>query len=287
MRPDEVCSARRDASDDTVDTEDARRLIEYLLGQGVHGVAATGGSSEVRVLRRAERETLVALALDQVSGRVPVLVGVSAADTEEAVYHARFASRAGAAGVFGVVPNSARGDHEAMFQHCRAIAAVVDCPVFIQDAPNHEVPLEVIARSVRELGPVCAVKEETRLAPQKITAIRRACDDEVTVFSGGSTMMAELDRGALGAVPGSVYAGVLAWIYDRYRAGEVQAARAEYYRILPLIFWRGPFYLPGTKEILYRKGIFKTAIVREEAPGLDDMDRQELTITLDWVGEPY
>ncbi|MCC7355011.1 MAG: dihydrodipicolinate synthase family protein [Anaerolineae bacterium] len=275
--------------DNEVDKEDARRLIEHLLAQGVHGVAATGGSGEVRMLTRAEREWLVSLAMEQIAGRVPVLVGVSAPTTEEAVHHARYASRAGAAGVFGVVPDSALGDEEAMFQHYRAIAAVVECPVFIQDTDQQQVPISLIVRAARELPPVRYVKEETRLVQHKISAILAACEDRLQVVSGagGTTILAELRRGAVGVMPGSVYAGPLAKIYDLYQAGELAAARAEYYRILPLIVWRSPMYLAGMKEVLYRQGIFKTSLVREPSPALDDLDREELTAILDSIGEPY
>jgi dihydrodipicolinate synthase/N-acetylneuraminate lyase len=275
--------------DDKIDQEDARRLIEHLLAQGVHGVAATGGSGEVRVLTRTEREWLVSLALEQVAGRVPVLVGVSAPTTEEAVHHARYASRAGAAGVFGVVPENALGDEEAMFQHYRAIAAAVDCPVFIQDTDQQTVSIDLILRAARELPPVLFVKEETKLVQHKISAIRAACGNRLQVVSGagGTTILAELRCGAVGVMPGSVYAGPLAKIFDLYQAGELAAARAEYYRILPLIVWRGPVYLAGMKEVLYRQGIFKTALVREPSPVLDDLDREELTAILDSIGEPY
>jgi dihydrodipicolinate synthase/N-acetylneuraminate lyase len=272
--------------DDKIDEEDARRLIEYLLAQGVHGVAATGGSSEVRVLHRAEREWLVSLAIEQVAGRVPVLVGISASTTEEAVHHARYASRAGAAGVFGVVPDSALGDEEAMFRHYRAVATAVDCPIFIQDTDQHPVPLSLIIRAAHELPPVSYVKEETKQILHKISAILAVCGDRIKVVSGagGTTILAELRRGAVGVMPGSAYTGPLAKIYDLYQAGDLSAARAEYYRILPLIVWRNPVYLAGMKELLYRKGIFKTPRVREPAPDLDDLDREELTAILESIG---
>jgi 4-hydroxy-tetrahydrodipicolinate synthase len=270
-----------------VDEEDALRLIEYLLAQGVHGVAATGGAAEVNVLTTAERERLVALAVDGVGGRVPVLVGVSAPTTAESIHHARFATRLGAAGVFAVVPEHTLGDEAAMFDYYRAIAEVVDCPLFIQDTSEREVPVSLIARAARELSPVRYVKEETHDVQHKISAIRGACGEELKIFSGGGTVTAELRRGAVGVIPGSVYAGPIARIYELYQGGDVRAARAEYDRVLPLISWRERFYLAGMKEVLYRKGVFKTAYVREPAPKLDDLDREELSAILESIGEPY
>jgi 4-hydroxy-tetrahydrodipicolinate synthase len=270
-----------------VDEEDARRLIEYLLAQGVHGVAATGGAGEGKVLTRSERERLVSLAFESVGGRVPVLVGVSAPTTDESVHHAKLATKLGAAGVFAVVPEHTLGDEAAMFEYYRAIARVLDCPLFIQDTSEQEVPVSLIERAARELPPVRYVKEETDDVQHKISAIRDACGEKLKIFSGGGTFLAELQRGAVGVIPGSVYVGPMVRIYEFYRRGDVRSARAEYNRILPLISWRSRFYLAGMKEVLYRKGVFKTPYVREPAPKLDQLDREELSAILESIGEPY
>jgi 2-keto-3-deoxy-L-arabinonate dehydratase len=60
--------------DGSLDLESQRRLIRHLLEQGVHGVALFGNASEGYTLTNSERETLLALTLKEVQGKVPVIV---------------------------------------------------------------------------------------------------------------------------------------------------------------------------------------------------------------------
>src|ERR1700694_3034732 len=81
---------------DEVDHLSLRRLVDYLLGQGVHGIWATGTTGEFPCFSHAERASVVQTVVDTVGGRVPVIVGIGDASTRLAIDHGRAALRAGA-----------------------------------------------------------------------------------------------------------------------------------------------------------------------------------------------
>src|SRR5689334_25312150 len=90
-------------SDLAIDEPAYRRHLRWLADtRGVTGIVANGHASEVSSLGREERKRSLAIALDEVAGRCPVIAGVYSDGTAEAVELARDARTAGAAGLLVV-----------------------------------------------------------------------------------------------------------------------------------------------------------------------------------------
>lgn len=270
-----------------LDEESLRKLVNYLIENGTHGLAPAGGSAECYDLTVEERGRITDLVIDETKGRVPILVGTSSDGTEKSKGLSVYAERAGADGVFVMPPVGSELDEEGVFAHYCTIAEAIGIPVMIHTTAKMSVDL--IARMVRELPNVEYVKEEMSPTGIKITEIIEATEGEAKVFSGCDQIMIELAREAVGAIPGSVGVPSYARIFDLYQAGDHRAARAEYARMLPLTHWRGLSHLEATKEFLCRKGIFRTTHVRRQGGRsvLDEVYGEELTGILEHMGEPY
>jgi 4-hydroxy-tetrahydrodipicolinate synthase len=270
-----------------IDEEDLGRLVDYLIGQGAHGLAAVGGASECHKLTVAERKWLAEKTIQATAGRVPVLVGTSATSIGDAVELSRHAASFGAVGVFCTPPLHGAVTPEALDAHYGLLARSVDVPILIQDALV-VVPPAQIARLGAEYPNLRWVKEEAADSGHRIAELRRVCTAGVTIMSGGSYLLDDLARGAVGAIPGSIGVQDLATAYDRFVAGDLAGARAAYNHFLPLSFWRRQFPLLAAKEVLRRVGVFKAAYLREPAgERLDDQDQRELSAILEAMGPPY
>lgn len=270
-----------------IDAEDVRRLVRHLLAAGAHGLAAVGGASECLQLTADERRRLAELVLEEATGRAPVIVGVSAATSEEAAALARQAGPAGAAAVFATPPSGGPTDLEALRRHYGALAAATPLPLMLQDAQPPVAP-EQVAVLAAELPSLRYVKEEAADSGHRISALRLLLGDRLRILSGGSYLLDDLARGAVGAIPGSVGVADLARAFDAVQAGDQAAARAAYNHFLPLSFWRRQFPLLGAKEVLRRQGVFKLARLRRpDGQHLDAQDQRELTALLAAMGPPY
>jgi 4-hydroxy-tetrahydrodipicolinate synthase len=270
-----------------IDEADVRRLVNYLLAAGAHGLAAVGGASECHKLTTEERSRLAAVVIDEARQRVPVIVGVSAATTDAAVTLARQAQALGAAAIFATPPTEGLADLSLLRRHFGALAQATDLPLILQDAQITVAPGD-IATLAAELPTLQYVKEEAADSGHRITALRRLAGDRLGILSGGSYLLDDLARGAQGAIPGSVGVADLARAYTCFQGGDEVAARASFNHFLPLSFWRRQFPLLGAKEVLRRQGIFKVAALRE--PGgqaLDEHDHQELSALLQAMGPPF
>lgn len=270
-----------------IDEEDVRRLVNYLIDAGTHGLAAVGGASECHKLSIAERKWLAEVVISEARGRVPVIVGTSATNTVDAVELTRHAEQAGAVAAFATPPLYGTVTREALHHHYGALARATHLPIMVQDALVSVAPSQV-ARLVDEFPTISYVKEEAPDSGHRITELRELLGDRVQIMSGGSYLLDDLARGAIGAIPGSIGVADLARAYDAYRAGDLRAARAAYDHFLPLSHWRRQFPLLGAKEVLRRAGVFKAAYLREPAgQRLDEHDQRELSALLEAMGPPY
>lgn len=265
---------------------DVRALVNHLVSQGAHGLAACGGASESSKLTSTERQWLAGVVINETRGRVPIIVGVTAPTTEAAVTLARHAATLGAAAVFATPLGADQTDLAALRAHFGALAEA-GLPVILQEA-QITIPAETVAALAAELPALRYVKEEATDSGHRITALRRLLSGRLGILSGGSYLLDDLARGAQGAIPGSVGVADLARAYDRYQAGDHVGARAAFNHFLPLSFWRRQFPLLGAKEVLRRQGVFRAAHLRAPAgQSLDEHDHAELTALMEAMGPPY
>ena len=122
------------------------RLCDDLIAAGVHGLTALGSTGEFAYLdwpqRRAVVETVVAAA----GGRVPVLAGVAATTTAEAVRQAREMQAIGADGILAVLEAYFPLGEDGVEGYFRAIAAAVELPVVHLHQPELPARRPVAAR---------------------------------------------------------------------------------------------------------------------------------------------
>src|SRR4029077_9540165 len=87
-----------------VDLDRLRRLIDHMLAKGVHGIFVLGTTSEFYALDEAEKQAVIATAVEQVNKRVPVFAGTGAETTREAVRLTKMAERERVDGVSVITP---------------------------------------------------------------------------------------------------------------------------------------------------------------------------------------
>jgi 4-hydroxy-tetrahydrodipicolinate synthase len=263
------------------------RLVDYLIKQGAHGLAAVGGASECHKLTVAERKWLAERTIRLADRRVPVIVGTSATCTGDAVDLTRHAESIGAVGVFCTPPLYGPVTLEALDAHYGALARATSLPVLIQDA-QVTVPPSHIARLGATYPQLRWVKEEAVDSGHRISELKRLCGAGVRIMSGGSFLLDDLARGAIGAIPGSIGVGDLSRAFDVWTAGDLDGARAAYDHFLPLSFWRRQFPLLAAKEVLRRIGVFECALLREPSgERLDEQDHEELDRIMRAMGPPF
>ncbi|MHC4370339.1 MAG: dihydrodipicolinate synthase family protein, partial [Planctomycetota bacterium] len=122
---------------DTLDTAGLERLIEHVLAGGVHGLFILGTTGEAPSLSYRLRYELIDRVCRQVSGRVPVLVGITDTSFVESVNIARKAEDAGARAVVLAPPYYFPAGQMELLEYLKHLTAELPLPVFLYNMPSH------------------------------------------------------------------------------------------------------------------------------------------------------
>lgn len=213
-------------ADGRVEAEALRRLLAPLAAAGVDSIGLLGSTGTYAYLSWDERRRAVETAAETVSGRVPLLVGIGALRTDEAIRLARDAHAAGAAaGLLAPVSYTPLTDAE-VFAHFEAVAGEGGLPLVIYDNPattHFRFSPELIGRIARLPGVVAAKcpAPEPAAAGSGLAALRAAVPAGFPLgFSG--------DWNAAGALiaGGDAWFSVAAGLFPNACGAIVRAAEA-------------------------------------------------------------
>lgn len=250
-----------------IDPEDIERLVGFLDARGVDGLVALGALGEGHKLTWEERGDVLRRFRASVPDRLGLVVGVRAPASDPAIALARQAQELGADALL-VGPPTIQNDR-AIAGYYRRVADAVSIPIIVHDFPSETritLTAELLAEMLRTIERVSIVKLEDPPTGMKMERVWELAGREVEIFGayGGLFALEELERGAAGIMTGFAYPELLVELYRRHRAGDLDAAARLFYDIVPLIRFE---FQPGIgvhlrKEVLVRRGVFKTATVR-------------------------
>jgi 4-hydroxy-tetrahydrodipicolinate synthase len=220
-----------------VDAAALGRSARALLDAGVHGLVATGTMGEAGSLSAAERRHVVETVAGAAAGRVPVLAGVSAGTPAAAIGFAADAAEAGAGTLMLLPPLGYRADARELEAFYAAVAEASGLPIMLYNNPEAsgvDLAPDLIARLAEHVEGIVAVKESSGDA-RRIPALLHTTELEVVV-GGDDWALEGFCAGATGWVSGVAVAAPAECValFEHCRAGELDAARAVYARLLPL-----------------------------------------------------
>ena len=160
--------------------EDAfRKLIEFQIRAGTHGLVPCGTTGESPTLSHEEHQRVVEVCIRQAAGRVPTIAGAGSNSTAEATELARHARSAGAKAVLVVTPYYNKPTQEGLYQHFRAINDAVDIPILIYNIPGRSVVDMSVATMARlfALTNITGAKDATANLARASQLLRRHRDE--------------------------------------------------------------------------------------------------------------
>ena len=253
-----------------LDLPGQKRCVDFMIDAGSNGLCILANFSEQFVLADDEREVLTQAILDQVAGRVPVIVTTTHFGTRICAERSRRAQDMGAAMVMVMPPYhgaTIRVSEERIVEFFTRLSDAIAIPIMIQDAPVSGTPLPapLLARMAREIENVAYFKIETAGAASKLRELIRLGGDAIEgPWDGeeGITLLPDLEAGATGAMTGGGYPDGIRTVIDPYFAGRKDEATAAYAKWLPLINYENRQGGILTAKALMKEG----GIIDSDAP---------------------
>ncbi|WP_234196784.1 MULTISPECIES: dihydrodipicolinate synthase family protein [Pseudacidovorax] len=270
-----------------VDVPALKKLVNWQIEQGIHGLIPLGSTGEFLSLDAEERNLVIETCISTAAKRVPVLIGTGAEWTDECVRLSREAQTMGADGVMIIPPFYSTPTDDELFEHYRKVGEAIDIPIMVYNNPataNVDLKPALVARLSRI--DACQYIKESTLEVTRVRDIIELCGDRMTVFAG-----------ILGYE--SFWLGAQGWVAvcsnlipkDSARLFELvaderdmESALALYKKILPIVRWVGGHrYVAASKDGLAMMGL---PVGQPRAPRLPlpPEDQADLRAELDRLG---
>ena len=203
--------------------------VDWLISNGVHGLAAGGSTGEGHALSREEYRTLMETTTNAVAGRVPLVAGIIANSTAEVEARGDLVKDLGVAAL-QVTPTSYlfRPDDDAMVQHFSDIHAACGAPILIYNVvPWCYLSPDLLLRIMDEVPGVLGVKQSA--GDMKLFAdLIRSAKPEYLIFSAVDALLfSSYQLGAPGSIAAILTAapGPSVKLWDAVAAGDLETAR--------------------------------------------------------------
>lgn len=226
-------------TDKGIDEAAYKKLIEWQIAQGIHGLIPCGTTGESPTLSAEEHNRVVEICVETVKGRVPVVAGAGSNSTAEAVAYTKHAAKAGADAVLSVTPYYNKPTNKGLYLHYKAISEAADIPIILynvagRSAKNIEPDLMAKLAGIKN---IIGVKEASGNLEQ-MKKIREICPKDFLLISGDDALTLPIMKmGGVGiiSVASNIVPADVASLVNAFNKGDLAAAERINAKLLPLV----------------------------------------------------
>ena len=225
-------------SDLSIDWDFLPKHLSWLVESGCTGIVALGSLGEGATLEKTEKVAILKACVAAVGSKVPVVAGISALSTTEAVNLAQQAADVGCQGLMVLPPYVYSSDWREMKAHVSAIMKATKLSCMLYNNPiayKTDFLPEQVAELCQEHDTLHAIKESSADV-RRVTALRAILNDRLKYFMGVDDALVEGVRaGATGWIAGLVNAFPKESVLLFNKALKGEDTRALYDWFLPLL----------------------------------------------------
>jgi len=225
--------------DGSLNSSGLRKLINYLIDGGSHGIFTAGTTGEFYGLTPREKQRIFEIAVEETNRRVPVYAGTGAITTAESITLSEIAEASGVDAVSILTPMFISPSQEELFQHYKAIAQATRLPILLyNNLPKTGVNIApATVERLADIDNIVGVKDSSGDFTTTSEYIRRTREKGFCVLAGRDTLIhACLCYGGHGAIAAcaNIAPRICADIYDKYMAGDLKGSLEAQFAIAPL-----------------------------------------------------
>jgi 4-hydroxy-tetrahydrodipicolinate synthase len=215
-----------------------KKLVEWHIAEGSHGLVPVGTTGESPTLSHAEHQRVIEEVVAAAAGRVPVIAGAGSNNTVEGISLIRHAEKVGATAALVVTPYYNKPTQAGLVAHYTALHDCCALPIIIYNIPGRSVvdmtpeTMGVLAKLPRIIG----VKDATGKI-ERVSMQRASCGADFIQLSGeDATALGFNAHGGVGciSVTANVAPRLCAEFQEATLAGDYAKALEYQDRLMPL-----------------------------------------------------
>ena len=274
--------------DGELDLDTLKKLVDWHIDQGSHGLVPVGTTGESPTLTHDEHRLVIEEVVRAVNGRIPVIAGAGSNSTREGIGLVRHAAEVGADAALVVTPYYNKPTQAGLIAHFTALAEASDLPIIIYNIPGRSV-VDMTPETMGELAKlptIIGVKDATGKL-ERVSQQRMTCGTDFVQLSGeDGTALGFNAHGGVGciSVTANVAPKLCAEFQEATLAGDYAKALEYQDRLMPLhiaIFLEPG--LVGAKYAMSRLGLCDER-VRLPLGGLTDPVKRQIDAALEHAG---
>jgi N-acetylneuraminate lyase/4-hydroxy-tetrahydrodipicolinate synthase len=231
------------SDDGSINEDELRRIVEFLIQSGVHGLFPISSVGEFIHLSREEKIRMMEITVDQNRGRVRITPGVGSSHPAESILLAKKAKELGADGVVVAPPYFFQLSQENIEKYFETISDAVDLPMILYNIPLFTQPLsyDVVKRLSRRQN-IIGMKDSSGSMVDFLHFMDKvqSVGEDFSILTGREETM---------------FPCLMIGIYEAWQKGDYVRAKELQFSILPAV--RAMFSLPfplGFKVALEIRG---------------------------------
>ena len=221
-----------------LDIETLKKLVEWHIAEGSHGLVPVGTTGESPTLTHREHEIVIEEVVKAAAGRIPVIAGAGSNNTAEGIRLIQHAEAVGADAALVVTPYYNKPTQAGLIAHFKAVHDCCNLPIIIYNIPGRSVvdmspaTMGELAKLPRIVGVKDATGDLSRVPKQRMT-----CGADFIQLSGeDATALGFNAHGGVGCI--SVTANVAPKLCAEFQTatlkGDYATALTLLDRLMPL-----------------------------------------------------
>jgi 4-hydroxy-tetrahydrodipicolinate synthase len=223
----------------SIDFVTFRKLINWQIENGSHGISVAGSTGEMTLLSYEEKVKLFEVAVQEASGKVTVVASTGSSNLNETIALSKEAEKIGCDALLITVPYYSRPNQEGIFEYFKKVSESVSLPIIIYNIPARtgtNIEPKTLKRLKEKCKNIIGVKEANPNFDQMSKDILE-CGEDFLVYSGIESLCYPLLAiGGVGylSATANLLPKELAKLYELAKEGKWEEARKLHYKLLPI-----------------------------------------------------
>lgn len=224
----------------TIDFGSLGRLIEHTITNGVNYLVVLGTTGEAVTLSKDEKNAVIQFVKEQVSGRVPLVMGLGGYNTQDLIDCLKVFDLEGIDAILSVTPYYNKPTQRGLYLHYKHISSASPLPIILYNVPGRtsvNLKPETTLELARDFDNIIGIKEASGNFSQIMEIIRNRPKGFLVISGDDAITMPLIASGADGviSVVANAYPATFSKMVKTALEGKMDEARRLHYLLLPFI----------------------------------------------------